>query len=183
MVQMLRRAERETPMRVAFPHFFTLVAVGGLLLGASCTPQKNVGGLIGLQVPPFSVESYQNPGTEVGREEMKGKVLLIFFWNSLSDPCREAMPFLDNLYATYKDKGLDIIAVTTEDRKAIDAFRLNTQYDFPIYLDKGGKFLDAMRILAIPSITVVARNGVIQLEGHPNEQNMILEEIQSALEQ
>lgn len=168
-------------MRHQTSNILLLLAAVGVLAGASCTPQKNVGGLVGVSMPDFSLESYDKPGTFVTPDQFKGKVILINFWNTLSEPCREAMPFIDSLYTKYGEKGLEVMAVTTETRKQVDNFKLDTGYEYPIYLDKDGKFLQAMRIYAIPSVVIVARNGVIQREGHPNEQNLVLEALDAAI--
>jgi len=168
-------------MRQAIPHFMILLAACGVLAGTSCAPQRNASGLIGVPAPKLSFESYEKPGTFENLDSFSGKVVVISFWRTTSDPSREAMPFLDNLYSTYRAKGLEVIAVTSEDRPTIDTFRLDTHYEYPIYLDKGGKFLEAMRIYAIPAIVVVGRNGVIQMEAHPLEKSLLLEAIQSSL--
>ena len=40
--------------------------------------------------------------------------MLLDFWGSWCVPCREGNPKLKKLYATYKDKGFEIIAIALE---------------------------------------------------------------------
>ncbi|KQB99248.1 hypothetical protein AQF98_16875 [Pedobacter sp. Hv1] len=47
----------------------------------------------------------------------RGKYVLLDFWGSWCVPCRESHPKLKNLYATYKDKGFEIIAIAFEKGK------------------------------------------------------------------
>lgn len=47
----------------------------------------------------------------------RGKYVLLDFWGSWCVPCREGHPKLKNLYATYKDKGFEIIAIAFEKGK------------------------------------------------------------------
>ena len=45
---------------------------------------------------------------------MKGKVVLIDFWGSWCVPCRQSHPSMKEMYAKYKDRGLEIIGVANE---------------------------------------------------------------------
>ncbi|MDH6304322.1 thiol-disulfide isomerase/thioredoxin [Parabacteroides sp. PF5-5] len=44
----------------------------------------------------------------------KGKVVLIDFWASWCGPCRADMPRLQEIYNSYKDKGLEIVGVSLD---------------------------------------------------------------------
>jgi thiol-disulfide isomerase/thioredoxin len=47
---------------------------------------------------------------------LKGKYVLIDFWASWCVPCRKSMPHVKELYDRYKDKGLEVIGVSDDDR-------------------------------------------------------------------
>ena len=47
---------------------------------------------------------------------LKGKYVLIDFWASWCVPCRKSMPHVKELYAKYKEKGLEVIGVSDDDR-------------------------------------------------------------------
>jgi len=51
-------------------------------------------------------------------ESLKGKVLMIDFWASWCDPCRESFPVMDELQKRYGPKGLAIIAVNVDENRA-----------------------------------------------------------------
>ncbi|MBS1510714.1 MAG: AhpC/TSA family protein [Bacteroidetes bacterium] len=50
-------------------------------------------------------------------QSTKNKILLIDFWASWCGPCRENNPELKDLYATYKDKGLEVISISMDTDK------------------------------------------------------------------
>jgi thiol-disulfide isomerase/thioredoxin len=65
-------------------------------------------------------------GSQLTLSALKGKYVLIDFWASWCVPCRKSMPHVKELYARYKDKGLEVIGVSDDDRdstawkKAVD---------------------------------------------------------------
>jgi thiol-disulfide isomerase/thioredoxin len=56
-------------------------------------------------------------GNEINLAAYKGKVVLLDFWGSWCGPCRASHPHLKELYAKYKNKGFEIIAVASETAK------------------------------------------------------------------
>jgi thiol-disulfide isomerase/thioredoxin len=53
-------------------------------------------------------------GEIVDVQALKGKVVLIDFWGSWCVPCRQSHPSMKEMYATYKDRGLEIIGIANE---------------------------------------------------------------------
>ncbi len=55
-------------------------------------------------------------GNKLNLSDYKGKYVLIDFWASWCVPCRKGNPHLKELYAKYKDKGIEFIGVADDDR-------------------------------------------------------------------
>jgi thiol-disulfide isomerase/thioredoxin len=126
--------------------------------------------------PAADFTSKELNGGTLTLSSLKGKCVLIDFWASWCVPCRKSMPHVKELYDRYKDKGLEVIGVSDDDRdtaaweKAVtkdgtgiwhnvlrgldwDKLRKNEKNDKDIS-DKFG-------IHSLPTKILIDRNGVI----------------------
>jgi len=55
-------------------------------------------------------------GETLSLAALRGKYVLLDFWASWCGPCRKGNPHLKSLYGKYKDKGLEIVGVSDDDR-------------------------------------------------------------------
>ena len=55
-------------------------------------------------------------GNQLSLSDYKGKYVLLDFWASWCIPCRKGNPHLKELYAKYKDKGLEFIGISDDDQ-------------------------------------------------------------------
>lgn len=67
-------------------------------------------------------------GKKLRLSDFKGKYVLLDFWASWCVPCRRGNPHLKELYAKYKDKGIEFIGVSDDDRDP-DAWRKAVERD------------------------------------------------------
>jgi peroxiredoxin len=71
---------------------------------------------LGQKAPAFVQNDIS--GKPVNLEQFRGKYVLLDFWGSWCMPCVEEMPNLAKQYATYKNKGFEIVAVAADLDKA-----------------------------------------------------------------
>ena len=67
----------------------------------------------------------------------KGKVVLVHFWATWCPPCAEEFPALVKVYAAYKPRGLEVIAVSLNDfseMQEVMSFVRKQNPPFPVYI-------------------------------------------------
>ncbi|WP_343671092.1 TlpA disulfide reductase family protein [Chitinophaga sp.] len=75
---------------------------------------------VGLAAPDF--EQPDVNGKPIKLSDFRGKYVLVDFWASWCHPCREENPNLKKAYGVYKDKGLEVLAVSLDDRQTRNAW-------------------------------------------------------------
>lgn len=62
-----------------------------------------------------------------------GKIIVLNFWATWCEPCREEMPELSKLHETYKDKNLTVLGVAIDDIAAVSDFVKETKVSYPLF--------------------------------------------------
>lgn len=88
--------------------------------------------------------------------ELKGKVVLIDFWASWCEPCKEALPHYDKLLKKYKSKPLVILGVNEDDSVSErDAFIKANKYSIAFYYDQDRSFAKVFNVSALPTLFIL----------------------------
>ena len=116
----------------------------------------------GFYAPDFELQTLD--GQTVRLSSLRGKPVILNVWASWCGPCKEEMPALQKIYAEYKDRGLQVVAVnmTFQDNRA-DAASFATKYGltFPIPLDTASDVGKKYLVSALPSSYFIGSNGII----------------------
>ncbi len=130
----------------------------GTLLLAGCAEEGLSAGAI---APDFEVDSLAINGKPKTLSGLKGKVVIVDFWATWCGPCRQSFPHMQEMYEKYKDKGLEIVAISDEDESKINEFIRNNNYRFGFYRDSFRTAYNAYKVSALPTTFVVNRDGNI----------------------
>ncbi len=119
---------------------------------------------IGDQAPDFQLQQInKNNDLETIRlSDFKGKGVMLNFWATYCKPCEVEMPYMEELYPKYKDKDIEIIAVSLDAtapviHQFIDKYNLT----FPIPHDTRNQVMDLYKIGPIPSTFFINPEGEI----------------------
>jgi len=101
-------------------------------------------------------------GEAVKLSDFNGKVVLVDFWASWCDPCRDELPHLQALYRQYQEQGFIVLGINIdEERKDAEDFLAVSPLDFPVLLDSEGKVAKAWAPPTMPSSYVLDRSGKV----------------------
>ena len=115
----------------------------------------------GASPPGFQVVSSFDENRTVNSHELEGKPILIDFWATWCPPCRASMPHRQELWLKYKDQGLQVLAVSSEDATTVNSYRTKENLELPMYLDPGQKMQAACGADSLPTTIVIGKNGKV----------------------
>ncbi|CAM2958821.1 TlpA disulfide reductase family protein [Paenibacillus sediminis] len=116
----------------------------------------------GLLAPPFSLQGLDGNTYKVGGQQ--DKAIMINFWASWCDPCKEEAPDLNRLAQKYKDDLVIYGVNVTKFDKVENAKQFVNHFNltYPVMFDKEGKVNEAYKGVAFPTNVLVDKHGVIQ---------------------
>ncbi|GAB3806006.1 thiol-disulfide oxidoreductase ResA [Virgibacillus kimchii] len=91
----------------------------------------------GDEAPDFKLKQInKNHDAEtIQLSDYKGKGVMLNFWGTWCKPCEEEMPYMEELYPEYKEKGIEIIAISLDSTEmVVDRFIDRYDLTFPIPL-------------------------------------------------
>ena len=145
-------------------HRRDLVLSGLAMAGLGAVASAHAGAVVGKPAPDFQLTSLD--GHSLSLAGLKGKVIVVNFWATWCGPCRAEMPALDAFYKAHKASGLEIIAVSQDD-KAQDAKVKSVAkgISLPTVLARDAKVAGFGRLWQLPTTFVIDRTGVLRFDG------------------
>jgi thiol-disulfide isomerase/thioredoxin len=115
----------------------------------------------GQVAPDFELESLD--GGESWLTDFRGHPVVLNFWATWCQPCRQEMPQLVNAYDRYKADGLVVIGLNLQEGKdLITPFATDYGIGYPVLIDRDGDTSDEYHLLGLPTTYFIDANGVIQ---------------------
>jgi thiol-disulfide isomerase/thioredoxin len=115
---------------------------------------------IGVEAPELSAAKWINTDQSLSLADLRGKVVLLAFFNSGDERSLGALPALDKLSAKYGDKGLVVLGVdsSNDTAQALDGLKLK----LPIMADDGETTKRyAVNVLPMPIYFSIRRDGIL----------------------
>lgn len=98
-------------------------------------------------------------GKKVNLNDLKGKIVVLNFWFTKCHPCVEEMPELNKIVSKYKNKNVEFIAITFDDREKLNQFFKKHKFDYRIVSDS--KIIKDYKVNSFPLNMIIDQKGEI----------------------
>ena len=149
----------------------TIVLLAGLLLLARSEAQQTA--VIGKQVPDVKVElkgSRQGKKDHFFFRELRGSIVLVYFWRSTNTASVELLSQIKELYREFGNKGVRFISVTVDkqdtNKKVLDE---KDAHFFRWEVFEGTLLHHMLGGLSEPYVVLIDPNGILAWRGVPDE--------------
>ncbi|MEK7841755.1 MAG: redoxin domain-containing protein [Deltaproteobacteria bacterium] len=114
-----------------------------------------------VEAPDFALNALD--GKKVSLKGFKGKAVFLNFWATWCPPCTIEMPSIETMHKRFKDKGLIVVAVNSEEgEKKVSKFIKKKGYTFLVLLDTDGSVTsDSYRTVGLPTTYLIDRQGMV----------------------
>ncbi len=132
--------------------------MGGLVLFSSAAPKH--GPTIGSEIDDFDLPGID--GQTISLSQYRGKIILLNFWATWCEPCKNEMPLLQGIYDSHSDQ-LVVIGVNSQENESdVQRFTLQNNISFPIALDASGELVRKFLVNGYPTTFMIDSQGVLR---------------------
>jgi len=89
------------------------------------------------RAPDFTLSDVS--GKKVTLSELRGKVVLVEFWATWCPPCKDAVPELNKVYEKYKNKNVQVLAISLDQggdvASKLNSFVKEHRINYPVLID------------------------------------------------
>jgi len=113
-----------------------------------------------IKAPDFILEDLK--GKKVKLSDYNRKHVLLAFGATWCRYCRAEIPQLKEIYSKYKEKGLEIINIyTQESKEKVSSFTTKYELPYKVLLDMEGRVAYRYGVRGVPTNILINRDGTI----------------------
>ena len=117
--------------------------------------------MVGKPAPDFVLRDVN--GQEIALKDLRGQTVLLDFWATWCEPCREAMPDIKAAYDEYHDKGLVVVGIDFSESAEIAIKYFEEQkYPFVNLLDPNQQAFQKYGGGGIPKAILIDKDGIVR---------------------
>ena len=131
---------------------------------------------LGMKVPSFTLSNLAGTSQTLNNLSKEKELTVIVFWSTWNQQSRDQLKTLQELFADYKSKAFQVIAINVEDQvisketvQSITAYCKELGITFPVLIDQGLEQFNQYGIKAVPTTFLINQEKTIidKLAGYP----------------
>ena len=117
-----------------------------------------------VSAPPTAAIELKDLSGRIHRlSDYRGQVVLVNFWATWCEPCRDEMPSIAKLRNRLADRPFSVRAVNVDEPEArIEKFLTAMPLNFPVLLDQGRKVTKSWQVRVLPASFVIGPEGRVR---------------------
>ena len=124
---------------------------------------------VGSKAPPATLVTLD--GQRISTSQLLGQVVILTFWATWCEPCREELPLLSTYALQHRSAGLRVLAFTLDrEDQLTDVQRVARTLSFPVGFLGRSSTPGYGRIWRLPVSFVIDRTGVLVMDGWKEKQ-------------
>ena len=125
--------------------------------------------VVGKEAPPITLHTLD--GKQIDLSDLRGKVVIVTFWATWCDPCREELPLLSRYAQAHADNGLVVLGFSLDEPDQLDQVRsMASSLSFPVGLLGDPHVPGYGRIWHLPVSFTIDRRGRLVDNGWKDKQ-------------
>lgn len=115
--------------------------------------------IVGRVAPAFQLQTLAGSPASLG--DYRGRPVIVNFWATWCEPCKQEMPALQAAAAAHPDMvvlGVDNVESAVKVKPFVDGLGVR----FPILLDEDGSVMERYQVTGLPTSFFIDRSGVLR---------------------
>jgi peroxiredoxin len=138
-----------------------MVALSLATIGCQCGRDSAQVARVGRPAPEFTLLALDGQPVSLG--DFQGKPVVVNFWATRCSPCVHEMPYIQEVYEVWSERGLVLLAVNIgESPSQVQGFMQENRLSFPVLLDGTGEVAERYGLRGIPTTVLIDSEGVIR---------------------
>ena len=137
------------------------------------------------EAPNFTLKSLK--GENIKLSEHRGEVIMLSFWATWCDQCKQGMPVLNDIYLKYRNEGFTLLSINTDKNiEKVTKFLRGEQIAYPILMDDLHEASKKYEVEDMPATYILDRDGQLRYvhNGYPEGyQDEFLKQIRELMEE
>ena len=102
-------------------------------------------------------------------KDLRGRrVVHVVFWASWCVPCLQEIPAIRQVYAKYRERGLEVLSIAlnlNETPEVVRSLARDLKVTYPVLWDEDGMMMRRHKVYVVPQNFLIGKDGIIRYTG------------------